>query len=319
MKRIIPFKLLILGLLAACVTVNVYFPAAAAEQAADRIIVTVTSQPGGAKSNNETNETAPKKTPPNSRLTPRTDGLMRDGTGTDRLASTDLAPANLVHTVLVPVAPARANVTPAALAHAALAHANLAHANLVHTVLVPAAPARANVTPVALAPANLAPAALAVDGSGRPGLAAHSPATDRPVLLAAAGALLNLLIPAAEAQASPNLDVSDPQIRAVTASMQQRFGDLKKYFDTGVIGLTADGQVTIRDQNAVPLAERAVVARLVAEDNRDRATLYAELARANKHPEWESDIRRTFARRWVERGAQSGWYYQDASGKWLQK
>jgi uncharacterized protein YdbL (DUF1318 family) len=198
MKRlIIPFKLLILGLLAACVTVNVYFPAAAAEQAADRIIDTVTNQPGGTKPNNETNETAPKKTPPNSRLTP--------------------------------------------------------------------------------------------------------PVGDQPVLLAAAGALLNLLIPAAEAQASPNLDVSDPQIRAVTASMQQRFGELKKYFD------------------AIPLAERAVVARLVAEDNRDRATLYAEIAKANKHPEWEPDIRRTFARRWVERGAQPGWYYQDSSGKWLQK
>jgi uncharacterized protein YdbL (DUF1318 family) len=212
MKRLIPS--LLLGLLAACVTVNVYFPAAAAEQAADRIIDTVTSQPGGTKPNNETDRT---KTPPNSRLTP------------DR------------------------------------------------------------------------------------------PAGDQPVLLAAAGALLNLLIPAAEAQASPNLDVSDPQTRAVTASMQQRFGELKKYFDSGVIGLTADGQVAIRDQNAIPLAERAVVARLVAEDNRDRATLYAEIARANKHPEWEPDIRRTFARRWVERGAQSGWYYQDSSGKWLQK
>jgi uncharacterized protein YdbL (DUF1318 family) len=211
MKRLIPFKLLMLGLLAACVTVNVYFPAAAAEQAADRIIDTVTSQPSGTK---PTNETAPTKTPPNSRLTPN---------------------------------------------------------------------------------------------------------GDKPVLLAAAGALLNLLVPTAEAQASPNLDVSDPQIRAVTASMQQRFGDLKKYFDSGVIGLTADGQVAIRDQNAVPLAERAVVARLVAEDNRDRATLYAELAKANKHPEWEPDIRRTFARRWVERGAQPGWYYQDGSGKWLQK
>jgi uncharacterized protein YdbL (DUF1318 family) len=219
MKRLVPLKLLVLGLLAACVTVNVYFPAAAAEQAADRIIDTVTSQPGGAKSNNDTNETAPKKTPPNSRLTPLGDG----------------------------------------------------------------------------------------------------PAGAQPLLLAAAGALLNLLIPPAEAQASPNLDVSDPQTRAVTASMQQRFGELKKYFDAGVIGLTADGQVAIRDQNAVPLAERAVVARLVTEDNRDRATLYAELAKANKHPEWEPDIRRTFARRWVERGAQPGWYYQDSSGKWLQK
>jgi hypothetical protein len=40
-------KLLALGLLAACATVNAYFPAAAAEQAADRIIDTVTSQPAG--------------------------------------------------------------------------------------------------------------------------------------------------------------------------------------------------------------------------------------------------------------------------------
>lgn len=210
MRRLLPVKLLILCLLAACVTVNVYFPAAAAEQAADRIIDTVTSQPGGAKPN----ETTPAKTPPNSRLVP----------------------------------------------------------------------------------------------TGEP-----------PVLLAAAGALLNLLIPAAEAQASPNLDVSDPQIRAVTASMQQRFGDLKKYFDAGVIGLTADGQVAVRDQNSIALADRAVVARLVSEDNRDRATLYAELAKANKHPEWEPDIRRTFARRWVERGAQPGWYYQDAGGNWVKK
>src|SRR5882724_3911299 len=232
MKRLIPS--LILGLLAACVTVNVYFPAAAAEQAADRIIDTVTSQPGGAKSN-DTNETTPKKTPPNSRLTPNSRQAPADGGPTDsQLAGGQLA-------------------------------------------------------------------------------------GDRPILLAAAGALLSLLIPAAEAQASPNLDVSDPQIRAITASMQQRFGDMKKYFDAGVIGLTADGQVAIRDQNAIPLAERAVVARLVAEDNRDRATLYAELSRANKHPEWEPDIRRTFARRWVERGAQPGWYYQDAGGKWVQK
>jgi uncharacterized protein YdbL (DUF1318 family) len=206
-------KLALLCLLAACVTVNVYFPAAEAEKAADRIIDTVTSQPDGPK--NRDNE--PPKTPPNSRLAP-------------------------------------------------------------------------------------------------------SPSSGEPnVLLAATGAVLNLLIPAAEAQGTPNLDISDPQIRAVTASMQQRFTDMKKYFDSGVIGLTSDGLVTIRDQNAVPLAERAVVARLVAEDKRDRATLYTELARANKHPEWEPDIRRTFARRWVERGAQTGWYYQDGSGRWLQK
>src|SRR6201996_8370955 len=65
MRRLLPIKLLALScLLAACVTVNVYFPAAAAEQAADRIIDTVTSQ------QQKNNETPTPKTPPNSRLAP---------------------------------------------------------------------------------------------------------------------------------------------------------------------------------------------------------------------------------------------------------
>jgi uncharacterized protein YdbL (DUF1318 family) len=220
MRRLLSIKLLALScLLAACVTVNVYFPAAAAEQAADRIIDTVTSQ-------QKSNESSTPKTPPQSRIAPVGE---------------------------------------------------------------------------------------------QPMLAATPTRTEQPVLLAAAGALLNLLIPAAEAQGSPNLYVSGPEIRAVTGSMQQRFGQLQKYFASGVIGLTSDGLVAVRDQNAVPLAERATVTRLVTEDNRDRETLYAELAKANKHPEWEPDIRRTFARRWVERGAQGGWYYQDTGGKWVQK
>jgi uncharacterized protein len=233
MRRLLPIKLLALScLLAACVTVNVYFPAAAAEQAADRIIDTVTSQQ---QKNNE--NTAPK-TPPNSRVAPKAEQPT--------LAAT------------------------------------AGHTSQPTTVATPAR-------------------------------------MEQPVLLAAAGALLNLLIPAAEAQGNPNLDVSGPEIRAVTGSMQQRFGQLQKYFQSGVIGLTADGLIAVRDQNVVLLAERAVVIRLVTEDNRDRETLYAELAKANKHPEWEPDIRRTFARRWVERGAQSGWYYQDSGGKWVQK
>jgi hypothetical protein len=45
MRGLLSLKLLVLGLLAACATVNAYFPAAAAQQAADRIIDAVTSQP----------------------------------------------------------------------------------------------------------------------------------------------------------------------------------------------------------------------------------------------------------------------------------
>jgi uncharacterized protein YdbL (DUF1318 family) len=130
---------------------------------------------------------------------------------------------------------------------------------------------------------------------------------------------LDHLVPAAYAQADANIDITSSEIRTITASMQSRFEQLEKYFVSGAVGLTNDGLIELRDAASVPLAERAVVKRLVAEDNRDRAALYGEIARANGHAEWEADIRRIFARRWVERGAKPGWYYQNAAGAWTQK
>lgn len=135
------------------------------------------------------------------------------------------------------------------------------------------------------------------------------------VLWAAAGAVLDFVIPAAHAQA--DLDVSTPAIRAITSSMESRHGSLEKYYSSGAIGLTADGMVEVRDQNAIPLAERNSARQLVAEENKDRAALYAEIAKANGHPEWEADIRDTFAKRWIAK-AQSGWYYKEGGG-WKQK
>jgi uncharacterized protein len=138
------------------------------------------------------------------------------------------------------------------------------------------------------------------------------------MLAATLGRVLYALVPAAHAQEA-NLDISSAEIRALTASMSGRFGQLQKYFDAGVIGMTQNGMIEVRDANAAALPERAVVSRLVAEDNRDREALYTEIAKANGHPEWAGDIRKTFARRWVERGARAGWYYQNASGSWVQK
>jgi uncharacterized protein YdbL (DUF1318 family) len=75
--------------------------------------------------------------------------------------------------------------------------------------------------------------------------------------------------------------------------------------------------VEVRDQNAVPLPERAKVKSLVAEENRDRDALYAEVAKANGHPEWKGDIQNTFAKRWIAK-AEAGTWYQDG-GAWKQK
>jgi len=138
-------------------------------------------------------------------------------------------------------------------------------------------------------------------------------------LVAALGNALYALVPAANAQAAETLDVSSPAITRITSSMAQRFGELKKFFDSGAIGLTKDGNVDVRDLNSVGLPDRATVKRLVAEDNADRAQLYAEIAKANSHPEWEADVRKSFARRWVQKGAQPGWYYQGDDGSWKQK
>jgi uncharacterized protein YdbL (DUF1318 family) len=136
------------------------------------------------------------------------------------------------------------------------------------------------------------------------------------MLLAAAASVLNFIVPPAQAQA--NLNVDTPAVRQLTESMEARHAQLKKYYDAGSVGLTRDGLVQVRDQNLVPLPERNSVRKLVAEENADRTNLYREIAAANGHPEWEADIRTTFAERWSTKAA-AGWYYQDATGTWKQK
>jgi uncharacterized protein len=129
-------------------------------------------------------------------------------------------------------------------------------------------------------------------------------------------AALDFLIPAAHAQA--DIDISSPAIRALTASMKARAGDLDPFFSSGAIGLTADGLVEIRDANAVPLADRNRLRKLLADENTDRNSLYREIATANGNPDWEADIRSTFAERWIA-NARAGWYYKSGAGTWARK
>lgn len=136
------------------------------------------------------------------------------------------------------------------------------------------------------------------------------------VLLAAAGSALDFLVAPANAQA--DLNIATPAVRQLTQSMEARHVQLKKYYDSGAVGLMRDGLVGVRDQNLIPLPERNAARKLVSEENLDRANLYREIATANGHPEWEPDIRSTFAERWVGKAA-GGWYYQDANGAWQRK
>ena len=154
----------LLMLLAGCVTINVYFPAAAAQEAADRIIRDVYG---------ETGQSAPEKTPP---------------------------------------------------------------------------PAK---------PATEQPAAPAEPRSG----------LERPLWLG----LLERLVPAAEAAA--NIDVSSPAIRRLQAAMKGRHQELRPWYERGVVGMTRDGLIAVRDLKAAPLKDRRRLRQLVAEENRDRKAL----------------------------------------------
>ena len=128
-------------------------------------------------------------------------------------------------------------------------------------------------------------------------------------------ALVEFLFPAAHAQA--DFDISTPEITRLTASMKARHQELSAYYQVGAAGLSGDGLVSIRDAKLVPLNERNRLKQLVAAENADRNALYKEIADANGHPEWERDIRSTFASRWIQKAPGGSWY--DTGGGWQQK
>lgn len=117
--------------------------------------------------------------------------------------------------------------------------------------------------------------------------------------------------------AAVDLDVNTPGVNTIKQSMQARHAQLAPHYNSGAVGLTADGMIALRDAGAIPLPQRQAVNALVAAENSDRNALYAEIARANGHPEWEAEIRSTFAQRWIQR-AQAGWWVQ-SGGAWKQK
>ena len=146
---------------------------------------------------------------------------------------------------------------------------------------------------------------------------ARPDAGGRPVLLALARGVAGFLVSEAHAQETINFDRPSPEKTALENSLAERFPQLKPYYDSGAIGITEAGLIDIRDRSLIPLSERNRVVQLVAAQNNDWNALYAEIARLNGRPEWQDNIRRTFAERWVAK-ADKGWWYRE-NGQWKQK
>ena len=129
--------------------------------------------------------------------------------------------------------------------------------------------------------------------------------------------LFMLLLLPLVAFAAADMEVNTPAISTIKNSMQARHAQLAPYYASGAVGLTRDGLVALHDANAVPLKDRQAVNGLVAAENNDRNALYKEIASANGHAEWESEVRSTFALKWMQK-AQAGWWVQGAGG-WEKK
>jgi uncharacterized protein YdbL (DUF1318 family) len=126
------------------------------------------------------------------------------------------------------------------------------------------------------------------------------------------------LVPAAHA-ADIDINVSTAAIRGLKASMKARFPRLLGFYRSGVIGEGRDGLLYTRQVDQLSLKERAVVSRLVAEENRDRNALYAEIVRSNRlGNDAVAKVAAIFARIFRDK-AQSGWWIQDDSGNWRKK
>lgn len=158
------------------------------------------------------------------------------------------------------------------------------------------------------------PAADPGDGMPPGGMAFRAPDTAR-------GPAFDpwMLLGIGQAQAqSPDITIRTPAIQAIQARMESRFNSvLRPHFDSGALGFSSDGLVVVRDASRLPLKDRVAVNAAVADENRDRKAVYREIAVANRHPEWESQIREVFARQWVA-SARSGWWYEQG-GSWRQK
>ena len=290
-----PLSLLGVLWLTACITVNVYFPAAAAERAADRLICEVygvdCNDPPAA---DDAPAVEPESVPDPERMSPSEDAPQSslEAPLTEPAATIANAKSFSTRTVASQSRSSVHSVAPPALASSEVTAGGLS---------IPLSTARDMVQGMAQSMATVRHV------GGRVG----------DMLAQVAFHALDQVIPSAHAQ-QPDINISSPAIRGLESAMESRHRELKPHYASGAVGLKYNGLVELRDASAVDLRARNQVKQLVADENRDRNALYAEIAAANGHPEWEESIREIFARRWIA-NAPSGWFYEDRPGDWRRK
>ncbi|BCS52715.1 DUF1318 domain-containing protein [Geobacter sp. SVR] len=132
---------------------------------------------------------------------------------------------------------------------------------------------------------------------------------------------------AAESEADTlAIEMADmPEVNKAYAEMSQRLPRLTALFDSGAVGLTNQGLVTVRDKSKLSAADEG----MIAAENQSRKTLVGSMAKAilklGKQKESKGALDQVMgkaAATYAETrrdAARPGWWMQLQNGRWVQK
>ncbi len=112
-----------------------------------------------------------------------------------------------------------------------------------------------------------------------------------------------------------NLDIGTPPVVVVKHSLAQRASRLVRFYDAGIMGLGSDGMIKLRDASRLNLPQRQIAEKLIDNENPDRNSLIYALAEGHGGKAHEPAARAAQVKRWKEQW-HSGWWIEDAQGKW---
>ncbi len=125
--------------------------------------------------------------------------------------------------------------------------------------------------------------------------------------------------PTAADAADVDINISTPAIRALKDSLKERLPQIKPFFEKAAVGHTNNGYLAVHDVSGLSLKEKADLARLMDQQNKDSRALYEEIVRANKlGADSVPKVEKAFANSWRDK-AQSGWWIQNDAGAWVKK
>ena len=118
---------------------------------------------------------------------------------------------------------------------------------------------------------------------------------------------------------------SMPEVASAYAEMSQRLSALNVLFDSGAVGLTSQGLVTVRDKKKVTAQDEG----MINAENKSRKTVISSMAKAilkiTKQEATKAALDQTMgkaAATYAEtrrESAKPGWWMQLQNGKWVQK